>query len=187
MHIRSAQLTRGKAATARREFGSARARRHSCSAPPPARPECTDSAAAHERGAVPTAAGPRSGDRCCAPSRSARQSAGSCWTELPPMKCQRSRQIAQTVHLAECLLQIIFAEIRDARRGGRPYGFGRLRLGDGDQRDGGGVRPAATAARFIRDRTWFTLDAKFCGPINILGEDTLLYTAGGLTEPDQEP
>src|ERR1700677_1030471 len=47
-----------------------------------------------------------------------------------------------------------------------------------------GSRPAAFAASFIRDRTWFTLSVRFCGPINILGDDTLLYTADGLIQPD---
>src|ERR1700722_8887903 len=43
------------------------------------------------------------------------------------------------------------------------------------------------AALRIRDRTWFTGSVKFCGPINILGGNTLLYTAGGLNQLNQEP
>ena len=60
---------------------------------------------------------------------------------MPPMKCQRSGSIGQPSILAERLLEIVFAEIRDARRGGRPYGFGSLRLGNGDQGDRGGIAP----------------------------------------------
>ena len=60
---------------------------------------------------------------------------------MPPMKCQRSVQVGELVHLRQRLLQIVFAEIRDARRGGEPHGFGSLRLGDGDQGDRAGVPP----------------------------------------------
>ena len=51
------------------------------------------------------------------------------------------RQGAQFVHLCQSLLEIVFTEIRDAGRGGRPYRFGRLGLGNRDQGDGGGIAP----------------------------------------------
>ena len=56
-----------------------------------------------------------------------------------PMKCQRTGRSCERVHLAQRLFQIVFAEIRDARRGGRPHIFGSLGLRNRDQSDGGGV------------------------------------------------
>ena len=51
------------------------------------------------------------------------------------------RQCPHCAYLCERLLKIVFTEIRDARRGGRPHEFGSLRLGNRDQRDGGGITP----------------------------------------------
>ena len=48
-------------------------------------------------------------------------------------------QIAELVHFGKGLLEIVFAEIRDAGGGGQPYLFGSLGLGDGDQGDSAGV------------------------------------------------
>ena len=56
-----------------------------------------------------------------------------------PMKCQRTGSPSSSPEFAKCLLQIVFAEIRDARRGGKPHRFGSLGLGNRDQCDGGGI------------------------------------------------
>ena len=47
----------------------------------------------------------------------------------------------ELVHLAQGLFHIVFAEIRDAQRGGLPHIFGSLVLRNRDQSHGGGVAP----------------------------------------------
>src|SRR6202011_4599346 len=49
------------------------------------------------------------------------------------------REVGELVHLGRRLLKIVFAEIRDAGGGGQPYGFGSLRLGNGDEGDRGRI------------------------------------------------
>ena len=54
-------------------------------------------------------------------------------------KVPTQRKVGQAVHLGRGFLKVVFPEIRDAGGGGRPYGFGSLRLGDGDQGDRGRI------------------------------------------------
>ena len=50
-------------------------------------------------------------------------------------------QIGELIHFGQSLLQIVFAEIRDAGGGGLAYRFGSLSLGNGNQSDRIGVPP----------------------------------------------
>ncbi len=65
-----------------------------------------------------------------------------------PMKWRRKLRPAQRLEVRARLLQVVLAEVGEPRVERRPHPFERLRLGDTDQGDGGGV----AAGSQCRDR-----------------------------------